>query len=109
MVMTIGGGGGRWVLSPEQIRNLPTPELALVLLSHIARSPDQVNVGSTLMGAYHAYNHLLDVYQVDGGNQPQIGNFAVVNGDANVNRETSIDTDSESSTLTARATQILPE
>lgn len=49
------------------------------------------------------------LYQVDGGSQPQIGNFKIVNGEYSVDRQTSIDTDSESSTLTAKATQILPE
>ena len=48
------------------------------------------------------------VYQLSGGEQPQVGHFTVTNGTATVDHETTINTPSPESKLTAIATQILP-
>lgn len=48
------------------------------------------------------------VYQISGGEQPQVGHFTVTDGTAAVDHETTINTPSPESILTATATQILP-
>jgi hypothetical protein len=40
---------------PEKIRALSTPELALALLSSLARTPDQVNCNNMFRGAEPAF------------------------------------------------------
>jgi hypothetical protein len=47
------------------------------------------------------------VYQIDGGDEPQTGNFTVTNGKTSGHRDL-IDTPSASSTLAAVATKVLP-
>jgi hypothetical protein len=116
-----GGSASYWNPTPTPTATtpavLPTPDefrIDVIILDEKCFGSAGCSVKYQLKPTYIGTESLSGtkftvVYQVDGGNQPQIGNFAVINGDANVNRQTSIDTDSESSTLTAKATQILPE
>jgi uncharacterized protein (TIGR02391 family) len=53
MTMFIGGQQGP--VPPDQVRELPTEGLALVLLAQLARSPDQVHLGNLLNQAEQGY------------------------------------------------------
>jgi len=46
--------------SPAQIRDLPTPELALVFLRQLAESKDQINLGNELLNFRQEFAHLPD-------------------------------------------------
>lgn len=48
------------------------------------------------------------IYQINGGKQPQVGNFTVANGTPHYDRGNSIETDSDDAVLTANVTQVIP-
>jgi uncharacterized protein (TIGR02391 family) len=54
MTMTIGGGQ-QGPVPPEQVRELPTEGVALVLLAGLARSPDQLHLGNVMVQADQGY------------------------------------------------------
>ena len=61
MVTTTGslggfGGGPKGPVPPEQVRELPTEGLALLLLDYLARQdPNQLHLSNLMVAAYHGY------------------------------------------------------